>query len=308
MSLTRSSTSRSKSRSPALSSTSPSQAVYSPQSFLTPSRYAAAATMPYASPSRSANAPQNNSPTSPAYKCSSPPSSSQTESSLSDSSFEFKPAGDFRYRVLDPGQQSLLAKRSQLGNLSRLEAQLLPSLRDTIDRMTRPPSRATRTTEILHPSLSSNFDLHPIESSHPGSPSLSSFSTTTTSSASLSPRQLSQPPFLEARSSSTSTTQDQSLLSFRHRSAPSSPTRTLSAIPTLATKHKTQSALKPVSRTPSKTSPALPLGSPSPSPVKVAVGSSGRHESEQVLISTHATIRETEDKAEFPRKMEKSKV
>ncbi|KAJ6510578.1 hypothetical protein C8R45DRAFT_1207478 [Mycena sanguinolenta] len=70
-------------------------------------------------------------------------------SSTSDSSFEFcpkpKPVENKRFSISSVGSKSAsknAAKReSHMTNLPFVEAQLLPSLRDTIDRMTRPPSR-----------------------------------------------------------------------------------------------------------------------------------------------------------------------
>ncbi|KAF7328884.1 DH domain-containing protein [Mycena venus] len=72
-------------------------------------------------------------------------------SSNSDSSFEFrnseksKPVENKRFSISGGGSKSAsrnASKReSHMTNLPLVEAQLLPSLRDTIDRMTRPPSR-----------------------------------------------------------------------------------------------------------------------------------------------------------------------
>ncbi|KAF7361401.1 DH domain-containing protein [Mycena sanguinolenta] len=67
-------------------------------------------------------------------------------SSNSDSSFEFcqksKPAENKRFSISSKSASKNTSKReSHMTNLPFVEAQLLPSLRDTIDRMTRPPSR-----------------------------------------------------------------------------------------------------------------------------------------------------------------------
>ncbi|KAJ7216281.1 hypothetical protein B0H12DRAFT_343368 [Mycena haematopus] len=70
-------------------------------------------------------------------------------SSNSDSSFEFcpkpKPVENKRFSISSgskSGSRNAAKRESHMTNLPFVEAQLLPSLRDTIDRMTRPPSRA----------------------------------------------------------------------------------------------------------------------------------------------------------------------
>lgn len=95
----------------------------SPRPFLPPSHYAIAGGFPLPTPKPAPDAsslpPGNNFI----------PISYQSDSS--DSSFDYKPAKD------SPDSNMRTKRASQIGNL---EAHLLPSLRDTIDRMTRPPS------------------------------------------------------------------------------------------------------------------------------------------------------------------------
>jgi hypothetical protein len=120
----------------------------SPTGFLPPSHYAAAAGLAYTPPHRSGRGRDTykdgyreiQPPNHPSFSF----SSSQvqaSQSSSSDSSFEFKPAGDIRYSESTSSHHTPSKRQSQLGNLPLLEAQLLPSLRDTIGRMTTPPSR-----------------------------------------------------------------------------------------------------------------------------------------------------------------------
>ncbi|KAJ7577970.1 hypothetical protein C8J56DRAFT_1060654 [Mycena floridula] len=92
----------------------------SPRPFLPPSHYAAAGgfTIP-------------STPKSPEPRNEQARNSFMPISYNSNSSFEF-PA---------PDSASRPKRQSQIGNLPLVETQLLPSLRDTIDRMTRPPSR-----------------------------------------------------------------------------------------------------------------------------------------------------------------------
>ncbi|KAF8882991.1 hypothetical protein BD779DRAFT_1802132 [Infundibulicybe gibba] len=86
------------------------------------------------------------------------PTSYPQDFAASDSSLEFRPDSDKHFRRAKSVSQrapSRENRQSQMAGLPMLEAQLLPSLRDTIDRMTRPPSRVSsgpsaRSTPSLH--------------------------------------------------------------------------------------------------------------------------------------------------------------
>ncbi|KAF5378923.1 hypothetical protein D9757_008724 [Collybiopsis confluens] len=132
MPISRSNTARSKSRSPAPPFSK------SPRPYLPPSHYAAAGG--FALPNRSehpAPPPEdphaNQDPYMPVSSFSSP--FDWDSSSLKES---------------HTGRESTQTRReSQISNLPLVEAQLLPSLRDTIDRMTRSPSRLNSSTPTL---------------------------------------------------------------------------------------------------------------------------------------------------------------
>ncbi|KAJ6558143.1 hypothetical protein B0H19DRAFT_129835 [Mycena capillaripes] len=146
MPLARANTStRSKSRSPLPPSPRP-------PTFLPPSHYAEAGGLSPKPPAR------NDSLTSSSdYTQHRPQLESRRNSAFmpisskdSDSSFEFgqnqkpKPVESKRFSISSGGSKaaSRSKRESHMTNLPLVEAQLLPSLRDTIDRMTRPPSRA----------------------------------------------------------------------------------------------------------------------------------------------------------------------
>ncbi|KAG0696358.1 hypothetical protein DFH29DRAFT_1072112 [Suillus ampliporus] len=100
--------------------------------FLPPSHYAAAAGVPY---SANRSRAHDSCPSQP-YNSTSPPLPSQ--SSLAS-------ASDSQSLHADYSQMSTTnfrsKRKSQVGDLGLMEAQLLPSLKDTIDRMTRPSSQ-----------------------------------------------------------------------------------------------------------------------------------------------------------------------
>jgi hypothetical protein len=155
----RSKTPLSTSRSPIPPSNFPNSP--SPRPFLPPSHYAAAAGIAYTSGLKSSQGSKR------PEKETDPPSfaySSQGDSSFSSprrdscvpisypsqpfsDSSEFDPAAGMRVgtnkekRQCGSGSGSRARRQSNLGDLPFLEANLLPSLRDTIDRMTRSPAR-----------------------------------------------------------------------------------------------------------------------------------------------------------------------
>ncbi|KAL1665351.1 hypothetical protein GGF50DRAFT_52834 [Schizophyllum commune] len=136
--------SRSKSRSPVPPSPQPPS---SPR-FLPPSHYAAAAGVPY-------NPPSRNKDDDTRSKARPPPDAHEHTATApsdvpSESSFEFKPRTESRFSLFArrlsvshsrPAEQDMNA--ADVPDIPMLEAQLLPTLRDTITRMTRPPSSAS---------------------------------------------------------------------------------------------------------------------------------------------------------------------
>ncbi|KAL1674805.1 hypothetical protein EV122DRAFT_293210 [Schizophyllum commune] len=136
--------SRSKSRSPV----PPSPVPPSSPRFLPPSHYAAAAGVPYNPPSRNKDDDTRSKARPPpdAHEhAATPPSDVPSESS-----FEFKPRTESRFSLFArrlsvshprPAEQDVNA--ADVPDIPMLEAQLLPTLRDTITRMTRPPSSAS---------------------------------------------------------------------------------------------------------------------------------------------------------------------
>jgi hypothetical protein len=148
MPIASSSTARGKSRSPAPPPP--------PRPFLPPSHYAAAAGY---SSSKTAKAPSSLDELNKAepqtyqavdysqYDDFMPISQHSPETSSPDSSSEYKLPKDTRFsfiaeaRIISPRSSQREKRQSTLAGLPNIEAQLLPSLRDTIDRMTRSPSR-----------------------------------------------------------------------------------------------------------------------------------------------------------------------
>ncbi|KAJ3994859.1 hypothetical protein F5050DRAFT_1771157 [Lentinula boryana] len=137
MPLSRSNTSRSKSRSPA-----PPISQSSPQYF-PPSHFAAAGgfILPDNARVEQSGLSLSGEPSSQdAYM----PISYLSSASSDPSSFDFNDNQSIESRSRKSSVDSSRKKHeSQIQNLPLVEAQLLPSLRDTIDKMTRPPSRMT---------------------------------------------------------------------------------------------------------------------------------------------------------------------
>ncbi|KAF9018361.1 hypothetical protein BDZ89DRAFT_351280 [Hymenopellis radicata] len=108
-----------------------------PPKFLPPSHYAAAGgfAFPQTKKAHSSSADSRD-----AY-----PISTETPDDV-------KSGGDKRFTFRSNASRN--KRESQLVNLPMVETQLLPSLRDTIDRMTRPPSRASPSTlKVAQPRL-----------------------------------------------------------------------------------------------------------------------------------------------------------
>ncbi|RDB22057.1 hypothetical protein Hypma_010962 [Hypsizygus marmoreus] len=191
MPLARTNTARTKSRSPAPPSNS--RALSNPRAFLPPSHYAAAAGVTY-SPRSPTHSEDNHSydlnysrglrndsidsrePYGPSFI----PVTYASEVESTDSSFDSKPTSGVRFSSLDKEKQSLSSKpsirakrHSVITGLPQLETHLLPSLRDTIDRMTRSPT--TRAGSSSSPRNGSHLELRSSSnsawSSRPPSPS-----------------------------------------------------------------------------------------------------------------------------------------
>jgi len=171
MPLARTLTARSKSRSPIPPTTKA-------PNYLPPSHYAAAAGIAYTSSLRSESSESSNSTHFPAsddippdveYESPFMPVSYAPESeTTSVSSFEFKSANHLQFGRIST---SLNSEKRQ-SRIEDLETQLLPSLRDTIDRMTRSPyqldsgshlgvtrssNNSARTSKPSSPSMMQNF-------------------------------------------------------------------------------------------------------------------------------------------------------
>ncbi|KAI0660284.1 hypothetical protein C8Q70DRAFT_85619 [Cubamyces menziesii] len=195
---------RSKSRSPAPLAYNPTSTLASrPPNFLPPSHYAAAAGLTYAGDTRKAN---GTSP-GPDGLCSASPvayPTSEDSSSLesAETSSHFGAVGRLIGRTPSKRSTVLLSRsnskgdkndkeqdphdnrKSQLGNIPLLEMHLLPSLRDTVDRMTQPPRQQVEYGELAD--LRPGSSLHSIASRAPhGTPD-------STSSTNI-PRLRSQP-------------------------------------------------------------------------------------------------------------------
>ena len=194
MPLARSNTSRSKSPAPSY------KHITSPRSFLPPSHYAAAAGMPYNAKSTARSDSGNSSDLDASlaskdsledlqyhYNVFMPVSYPTEMEATSDSSFEFN-VSTSRQRDRSSSStsrnSSVRSKRqSHIAGLPLLEAQLLPSLRDTIDRMTRSPASAglspspvdatradsSKPLNNVRSTRSSSFSSDPPATSHPDS-------------------------------------------------------------------------------------------------------------------------------------------
>ncbi|KAK0187281.1 hypothetical protein F5146DRAFT_985383 [Armillaria mellea] len=125
---------------------SPAPASYYPPSprppnFLPPSHYAAAGGFSFLSRHAQQSSTESDDVYRPVEVPSSPDIYMPVSQPDSDSSFEFQPRSEKRF-TMTSSKNKLNKRESQMMNLPMVETQLLPSLRDTIDRMTRPPSRA----------------------------------------------------------------------------------------------------------------------------------------------------------------------
>lgn len=135
MHLSHSNAGRNKSRSPTPPA-SPFPCSPRPSNFFPPSHYAAAAGIAYPiRPPTSHDSMIVDPDDTHSKRDSFVPISYPSQSLSSDSSFEFKAVSLPQYATPPPTRKS-----KQLGNIPHLETLLIPSLRDTIDRMTRPPS------------------------------------------------------------------------------------------------------------------------------------------------------------------------
>ncbi|KAF7290604.1 DH domain-containing protein [Mycena indigotica] len=107
-----------------------------PATFFPPSHYAEAGGL---TPRRQTSHPRDEPPPSR------PNTSYMPIASNSESSFEFAPKSPEPSRISTVNSKTSLDKKgeSHMKNLPFVEAQLLPSLRDTINRMTRPPVKTT---------------------------------------------------------------------------------------------------------------------------------------------------------------------
>lgn len=155
MPLSRSNTSRSKSKSPAPPSPSPR-----PSAFLPPSHYAAAGGFSLPERSQSGCLSDGNHSNSPSFQSQDtymPVSSSKHASSS----------------ISILGETGRKRRESQIQNLPFLETQLLPSLRDTIDKMTRPPSRMNNSNSNVNSCSTPTFKFQSSEEDGSISPYLS---------------------------------------------------------------------------------------------------------------------------------------
>ena len=127
-----------------------------PRSFLPPSHYAAAAGYSSSKPAKAPSSLDELNKAEPQtyqavdysqYGDFMPMSQHSPEASSPESSSEYKLPKDTRFsfiaeaRIISPRNSQREKRQSTLSGLPNIETQLLPSLRDTIDRMTRPPSR-----------------------------------------------------------------------------------------------------------------------------------------------------------------------
>lgn len=173
------------SRSPGISSASYFQSSSTPKGFHPPSYYAAAAGLTYPDADKSSETPTRRTATSDKSLTDfddsfvpAPMPSAQLPVSSSASSTE--PSLVSRMSFLNRrlsrgnGMSSKSSKRkSQLADLPLVEAQLVPSLRDTIDRMTNSPKSQTQSPAIVSRTSSqqNSHDALPSLSPHPPRPS-----------------------------------------------------------------------------------------------------------------------------------------
>jgi hypothetical protein len=177
------------SRSPGISSASYFQSTSTPKGFHPPSYYAAAAGLIYSHPhdDKPSETPSHRTITTDmpltdiddTFVPAPIPTAQQLPVSSSASSTE--PSLVFRMSFLNRrlskgnglGRKSSSKRKSQLVDLPLIEAQLVPSLRDTIDRMTNSPNSQTQSPSVVsHPlSQQSPHDFLPLSSQHPLNPS-----------------------------------------------------------------------------------------------------------------------------------------
>ncbi|KAK0440596.1 hypothetical protein EV421DRAFT_780588 [Armillaria borealis] len=143
---------------------SPAPASYYPPSprppnFLPPSHYAAAGGFSFLSRHAQQSSTESDGVYRPVEAPSSPDIYMPVSQPDSDSSFEFQPRSEKRFTMMS-SKNKLNKRESQMMNLPMVETQLLPSLRDTIDRMTRPPSRAASSQTTPSPAQLSVKSFH----------------------------------------------------------------------------------------------------------------------------------------------------
>jgi hypothetical protein len=224
-----------------------------PSTFLPPSHYAAAAAAdPYSSDSSFEFKSHFNAPTSPVL-----PSAPTTPTAA------------------PQARQSI----SQLGDI---EAQLLPSLRDTIHRMTRPPSSLP-----TNPSSSTHLDIPTMPLGRSTSPSFSSTPSSAPPSQLLTPTQTLKPP--PSRSVPTTPTQTQ---------IPTRPLKSALRTPTSKTSRSRPSTPTsfpvPQSPNPAMDSPTISTKNPAISlrtVSSIASNSSPSQVSQDVSLSSNSKVR-----------------
>ncbi len=130
-----------------------------PPNFLPPSHYAAAGGFSFLSRHAQQSSTESDGVYRPVEAPSSPDIYMPVSQPDSDSSFEFQPRSEKRFTMMS-SKNKLNRRESQMMNLPMVETQLLPSLRDTIDRMTRPPSRAASSHTTPSPAQLSVKSFH----------------------------------------------------------------------------------------------------------------------------------------------------
>ncbi|KAK0452990.1 uncharacterized protein EV420DRAFT_1557910 [Desarmillaria tabescens] len=130
-----------------------------PPNFLPPSHYAAAGGFSFLSRHAQQSSTESDGVYRPVEAPSSPDIYMPVSQPDSDSSFEFQPRSDKRFTMMS-SKNKFNKRESQMVNLPLVETQLLPSLRDTIDKMTRPPSRAATSHTTPSPAQLSVKSFH----------------------------------------------------------------------------------------------------------------------------------------------------
>src|ERR1700722_859828 len=228
--------SRSKPRSPV-----PPSRISSSRPFFPPSHYAAAAGLPYNSGLRPSTNAKHSDLNYPLHQ--------QPRPSASNSSSEnkvFTSAGNNSTSA--PSSTSRQKRQSDLGSIPLLETHLLPSLKDTIDRMTKPPIRSR--ADMATPPIA--FEL-PRATSRPPSAAFSSPSPSSTNSSAL-------------RSSTPLPSAHRKSLPVPTSPRPSIPKYADACAPKPKTKSTLKSALKPATPKLNPQYPEARSTPPSPSP------------------------------------------